>query len=272
MIGSEIENISETTQTEATDMGAIRKRERSTIEFPYGDLESAIELAETIHTHAGVECIVDHLAGWAGKPPTSGTFRMRLATARTFGLIETERGGRIYLTDRGRKIVNPETRREARIEAFLGVPLYEAIYNRYKGYQLPPQAALERQITEFGVSQKQKDKARQAFQRSAQQAGFFEKGTDRLTVPGLPTGPGTKPIDGLPKGNHETGGGGSGGGNEPPDLDPIIAGLLARLPKPGSKWPKAQREVWLQLFKGSFDLIYEDNEPNEKPSLPDKNA
>jgi hypothetical protein len=46
------------------------------------------------------------------------------------------------------------------------------------------------------------------------------------------------------------------GGNT--GVDPIIAGLLKRLPKSGEKWPKAQRKLWLQLLEGSFDLIYED--------------
>jgi hypothetical protein len=43
-----------------------------------------------------------------------------------------------------------------------------------------------------------------------------------------------------------------------PDIDPIIAGLLKRLPKSGADWPKTQRKLWLQLLEGSFDLIYTD--------------
>jgi hypothetical protein len=58
---------------------------------------------------------------------------------------------------------------------------------------------------------------------------------------------------------------GSGGGDDgdPPKIDPIIAGLLARLPKSGDVWPAADRKLWLQLLEGSFGLIYKDktNEP-----------
>ena len=53
---------------------------------------------------------------------------------------------------------------------------------------------------------------------------------------------------------------GSGDGEGPPAIDPIIAGLLRRLPKSGDKWPKSQRKLWLQLLEGSFDLIYENHE------------
>ena len=53
-------------------------------------------------------------------------------------------------------------------------------------------------------------------------------------------------------------GGGGGSGDEPPRIDPIIQGLLARLPKSGDVWPEADRKLWLQLLEGSFKLIYKD--------------
>ena len=54
------------------------------------------------------------------------------------------------------------------------------------------------------------------------------------------------------------GGGGGGSGGEPPGIDPIIAGLLKRLPKSGDVWPEAERKLWLELLSGSFKLIYKD--------------
>ncbi len=39
-------------------------------------------------------------------------------------------------------------------------------------------------------------------------------------------------------------------------VDPIICGLLARLPKSGDVWPETKRKLWLKLLEGSFDLIY----------------
>jgi hypothetical protein len=53
---------------------------------------------------------------------------------------------------------------------------------------------------------------------------------------------------------------GGGGGGDDNGIDPIIAGLLKRLPKSGAKWPKAQRKLWPQLLEGIFDLIYQDEE------------
>lgn len=70
--------------------------------------------------------------------------------ARIFGLIESEKG-QISLTDIGRRIVDPTQERRARAEAFLHVPLYVAIYSKYKQHMLPPAAALEREMAQLGV-------------------------------------------------------------------------------------------------------------------------
>jgi hypothetical protein len=45
---------------------------------------------------------------------------------------------------------------------------------------------------------------------------------------------------------------------KPASIDPIIRGLLARLPKSGDVWPEGQRQLRLELLEGSFKLIYKD--------------
>ena len=66
------------------------------------------------------------------------------------------------------------------------------------------------------------------------------------------------------------GGGNGGGGGKQPPVDPIIAGLLARLPKSGDVWPEQERKLWLQLLEGSFKLIYKDaaSKGGSLPPLP----
>jgi hypothetical protein len=41
-------------------------------------------------------------------------------------------------------------------------------------------------------------------------------------------------------------------------LDPIIRGLLTRLPKPGEVWPTDERAAWLNLLEGALKVIYKD--------------
>jgi hypothetical protein len=233
-----------------------KKRFRSEIEFPYADLESAVELAQTIHSKAGSSCEVDELAAWMGQSATGGTFRTRLGAARMFGLTENAQG-RTTLTQLGRDVLDGSgSDRAARVAAFLNVELFRVMYEQYKGNALPPPPAIERQMEQLGVSPKQKERARQTFMKSAQYAGFIDSATGRFVKPGIaPKDDGgrqqEKPL--------ETVRFAGGGGDEPPAIDPIIAGLLKRLPKSGDVWPEADRKLWLDLLEGSFKLIYRDN-------------
>lgn len=153
-------------------------------------------------------------------------------------------------------IVDPQREREARVKAFLAVPLYNAVYEKYKGGVLPPPAAFERDIVGLGVIEKQKQRARQVFERSAEQAGFFESGRSRLVMPGIAS----RPLEDVADE------GDSAGGKPPPPppppqgptLHPFIQGLLKTLPDPEGEpeWPLAQRVKWLQTAANIFDLIY----------------
>ena len=233
-----------------------QSRQRSTIAFPYADLNSAVELANAIHDNVGSgECDDDQLAAWTNQSVKSSGFRTQIYGARMFGILEGE-GGRHRLSQVGHAVVDPSRAREARARAFLTVPLYRAIFDAHRGGVIPPTAALEREMVGLGVAEKQKDKARQVFERSADQAGFFEHGRNRLVMPGITGG---REEEKPPKDDEQEGGGGNGGGGgKQPPVDPIIAGLLARLPKSGDVWPVAERKLWLQLLEGSFQLIYKD--------------
>jgi hypothetical protein len=244
-----------------------KKRFRSEIEFPYSDLQSAVELAQTINDRAGSSADNEELAVWMGQTAAGGTFRTRLGAAKMFGLIDTGQG-RATLTPLGRDALeNSGNAHAARITAFLNVELFKAMYDQFKGGALPPPPAIERQVAELGVSPKQKERARQTFMKSAQYAGFIDTSTGRFVKPGIVQKDEgqrqqEKPVE---CDRQRTGG---GGGNENPPIDPIIAGLLARLPKSGDVWPIAERKLWLQLLEGSFQLIYKDAGPAKLPPPP----
>jgi hypothetical protein len=253
--------------TGATEAGKSdeKKRFRSEIEFPYADLESAVEIAQTIHSKAGSSCELEELAAWMGQTASGGTFRTRIGAARMFGLIETGQG-RVTLTQPGRDVLdNSGTERAARIAAFLNVELFRVMYDQYKGNALPPPPAIERQMEQLGVSPKQKERARQTFMKSAQYAGFIDSSSGRFVKPGIAQRDEGQRQQDKPADNERSRTGGGGGGDEtPPAIDPIIGGLLKRLPKTGDVWPEGDRKLWLQLLEGSFKLIYQDA-PAEPP-------
>lgn len=235
-------------------------RQRSTIQFPYNNLNDAKEVAQAIHDNVGTgECDDGQLSAWMGQSAKSSGYRIQISASRMFGLVETA-GGKHKLTGLGRMIVDPQREREARVKSFLQVPLYKAIFDKYNGGVIPPAAALERDIIGLGVAEKQTGRARSVFERSAEQAGYFEHGKNRLVMPGIASRPAEdeKPQDEVEEKGSGSGGGGSGGNSTPPGVDPIIAGLLARLPKSGDVWSETDRKLWLQLLEGSFKLIFKD--------------
>ena len=242
-----------------------RERFRSTIEFPYSDLGHAIEIARIINIKAGVECETAQLAAWLNQTVKSGTFRSRYSAARMFGLIKTEWGGRVKLTDVGRDILSPHKTDRAKVQAFLKVELFRNLYETHKGHELPPPAALKRMVGNFGVAPKQAERARQTFIKSAQVAKFIDQQSGIFIEPAFPT-TGEPDPEGAPDeiDHRSKKGGGDDNGSLPPTLDPIIKGLIDRLPEAGKSWPPKDRKLWLGILESAFELVYKDEEvPNE---------
>jgi len=247
-----------------TQTAGETKRFRSEIEFPYADLESAVEIAKTINDKAGSSCETDELAAWMGQTATGGTFRTRVGAARMFGLVDTGQG-RVALTQLGRDVLdNSGVERSARITAFLNVQLFSAMYDQYKGVILPPPVAIERQVEQLGVSPKQKERARQTFMKSATYAGFIDQSSGRFVKPGIPQKDEPPRIEKPDDVKRFAG----GGGDEPPGLHPFVQGLLKELPPAGETWGEAKRKLWLDTAASIFKMIYKDVPIPPPPSNP----
>ncbi|HEX5236189.1 MAG TPA: hypothetical protein VFW25_12765 [Silvibacterium sp.] len=163
--------------------------------------------------------------------------------------------------------MEPESAASARVEAFLTVPLYRAIYETYKGKTLPPTGGLESAFVNLGVAPKQKEKARQAFQRSARDAGFFAYGSTKLVIPVLPVAVGhgkaqAESEESVVPQTGEIGGGGNGGGDD--THHPLIDGLIRALPEAGKPWTLEARRKWLQAAAMNFDYVYADTETGNR--------
>jgi hypothetical protein len=243
------------------------KREISQIQFPYSDLERSVMLARFVHDLGGQSRVeIAQLAVVMDQSASGGTFRGRLYAAKMFGIIDTE-GGEAWLTPLGLKILDIDTRVAAKAEAFLNIPLYKAMFEKYNGYALPPPAAIERQMETFGVPQKQKERARQAFSASVNYAGFIAT-NGRFSKPAIPARvlPGaeeepetTLSEASIPQRPTSHGGGsgaGGGGGQDTQGLHPFIQGLLKSLPAAESDWSVQDRVKWLQTAASIFGLIY----------------
>jgi hypothetical protein len=246
---------------------AKRSRDVSQVGFPYNDLETAIAVARAILNN-GSQLSRDQLAGALGQSPASGSFIIKISSARQFGLVDA-RDGKFQLTDLGFSILDKNETREkqARVQSFLTVPLYRKVYEDFRGKQLPARPhGLEHTLVQIGVAPKQRSNARLAFEKSAKQAGFFNVDADRLIEPiigGFAVDQSFQSDDSF----TATSGGGSGPTASPfrvSGLDPLIQGLLARLPSPGEEWSSDKRKKWLLTFEANLEMIYPQPD-GEKP-------
>lgn len=240
--------------------GSDDKRERSTIKFPYGSLKDAEDVARHVSDY-GAALSVGTLAGLMNSTTTSGAFRTKLATATTFGVIVNARGT-VEITELGSRLRDPAQAADARVDAFLGVELYAAMYEKFDGKMLPGDSGIENAMVELGVSKKIADRARQAFQKSAEMAGFFSGGRTRLLKPArssatdLGDNGGEKPD---PK-DDET---------KKPKLseDALLKGLWSKLPDDGP-FPARERAQWLKTLPLILNMVYgevEDDDETPKP-------
>jgi hypothetical protein len=239
------------------------KRQRSSIAFPYMDLNEAIALAKAIHNNVGTHtCSIEQLAPWVKQSPTSSGFRSRLAAARLFGLINADRSDALQLAELGRLVVDAKREREGRAKAFLSVPLFAALHDKFKGGVVPPAAALEKELAALGVASTLTDTARRVMERSAEEAGFYEAGRDRLVMPGFMPAESSisEPATDL-NGGGTGGGTGSGGGEGTTlDLDPLLIALLKKIPSVEKGWTAPTRLRWFRTFAMNVSQIYDADE------------
>lgn len=241
-----------------------RTREQSSISFPYVDLYAAVEVARAIYDRCGSDaCDLNDLATDLND---GGAFRLKTSAARIFDLIEKRGRSEARLTDSGKQVVSEggESTSSAKAQAFLKVPLYSAVYEKFKNGRLPPKHALEIEMKKLGVPEKQVDKARQVFERSARQAGFFDSSDNRLVRPSAnqPQIRNNSQIAPAPMMDTEDRFDSymveAGLHNRYRRDDPLIVGLVERLPAPGSPWNDEARIAWLRLANSIFDVAYTD--------------
>jgi hypothetical protein len=251
------------------DPDSKQKREHSSIDFPYGSLDDGIAVAKAVHKLGGNQCRLDSLAAELGHDTVnSGGFRQKLSTAHTFGFTSLSQGI-VSLKPLGVRVIDTDQEKAARVEAFLNVPLYNAVYEQFKSGTLPPPQGLEAAMVSLGVVSKQAQRARQAFQNSAKQAGFFAYGASKLVYPALGAAAAAKPKDDEQSQSEQPkNGNGGGDGGDGKKRHPFIEGLLETLPPAAlgtakTEWSFKDRQDWLQTAAGIFNLIYKPGADDE---------
>lgn len=237
-------------------------RSRAGTTFPYYDLEQACDLARHLHDRLGGTATADQIAAACNQTPRSGAFRLRLSAALHFGFLERERD-RVRLGQIGLRWLQPSSSSRALVEAFLSVALYRRIYEDHKGRLLPPPQGLESYMKNAGVVVGQADRARQVFQRSAEQAGLFQFGADRLVLPPevsteQENSSAVPSDDPLPATESRT----LQSASSSASLHPALAGMLQELPPSGRTWDEDEFNAWSSAFLGVLRVVHR---PSKQP-------
>lgn len=219
--------------------------------WPRFDLEPSLAVAEVLMREAGGQADSPQLAALLEyQNAASGTYANRLAAAKMFGFVEGQ-SPRIRSTKLAERIlqpVYPEDAVEARLEAFLKVPLFGAFFDAFEGRTLPDsKAGVENALkSQFGVEDNHAATARVKLLNSAEQAGLFRVAGPRKMVRPLAKEPVTGPTEPAPKEQEPL----------PADSGPlhvpkVIGGLLESVPWE-SQLADEQVEEFADFLKGAM--------------------
>lgn len=252
-----------------------KEREVSRYSYPYYDLDTAIEVARTLHDRAGGRATLAQFAKYMDhKDEFSGAFRSKLWGAKLFGLVQIEgstSGSLVSVTRLGEELASSRIgiQRDRRLaQAFLSVPLFAEIYRRYQNTTLPSTRDGMKQSlqTTFGVPAAGVSIALKTFVASSDQAGFRRQDPNRLIHP-VPVGlveepsPSPSPSPQIP----EDVGSASAGETEviptarverTGSVHPAIAGFLLALPSGDRKWSDGERQRWVDAFVSMVKALY----------------
>lgn len=168
--------------------------------FPVLSLPEAAKIIRDAGAY-GKQHTASALAAYAGhQTANSGPWKQKAAALREWGLITSQGGESILLTDRALQIAHPESTDKAQAalrDAFRDCSLFMSIYDDLaKDKELTVAGLGNKAVTGYRVSIGSKDKFTKSFIESAAAVGLAEPmGTDKVKILAMPDDAGEKPVD-----------------------------------------------------------------------------
>lgn len=149
--------------------------------LPRVHLANVVSLLEKAYEH-GRSPSITQVASAVDQALNSGAFRTRMAAAAHFGLVVPARG-RVQITDLGMRVLDEGQRPAALVDAWMQVPVFKSLFQRFDGNRLPPASGIEAELKNLGVSGKNVVVVRRVLMSSAETAGLLNPARDRLVKP-----------------------------------------------------------------------------------------
>ena len=155
----------------------------SKIDYPRASLRAGLQLADAVDGFAG-SCSAELAAEKLGKK-LSGAFSAQIGAAVKYGLIENKASKlTIRPLYRDYKLAyTPEEASGCLRQALLSPPLFNAIYDRFKGQKLPIEHFEKMLIKEFDVPREISSRVAGYFLDGAKQSGLM--GSENFLIPEL---------------------------------------------------------------------------------------
>ena len=227
-----------------------QEAQTSKLSFPQVTLENCIPIAQAIYKVGGDECTWDQLAAYLQLAPKSGNFRAKMLSTKRFGLL-TYASGMVQLTSLGRRTLHVETDKEMLVEAFFSVTIFKDLYEHFQGMPVPPNEAIEGKLSTLGLPTTQTKRARQVFLSSAQYAGFRDLAPDRLVLP-VSSSQRIKDEPVIEEKEETI----EKQVSNSLEINPLIMGLLNKMPKENESWPIDKFIIWLKTLQLNLAVIY----------------
>ena len=160
----------------ATEGNQKKQRVRSPYLFPAYGIATALQVAKIVESDGGGSLSEAALAMAMSSSAKSSTFRLKVLTGKQFGLL-AKNGSNVQTTPLGKAILKPthdDEKGTALATAFLSIPLFHEVAQRYKGQPLPNSTSL-RNILErdLGINDRRVPDAERVLMDSARDAGVL---------------------------------------------------------------------------------------------------
>ncbi|WP_373388901.1 hypothetical protein [Pseudomonas alcaligenes] len=152
------------------------------IDYPRSSLQTCIQLAKAVDSFGG-KCSPELAADKLGMK-VSGNFNAIIASAAKFGLIDNKKG-QLEVTGlyRQHKLAySHEEANAALTQAFLSPPLFQKLYDRFKGLELPLGHFEKVLIREFSVPEPLGSRTVKYFLEGAKQCGILSENNVLLEI------------------------------------------------------------------------------------------
>jgi len=154
--------------------------------FPRHPVERALRIPRVIlDQNAGHETSQAEAAAFFGGK-VSGEFRVEVSSAKKYGFLTSQAGGKLAITDRAKHALRPQNDTDeisALREAILDAPDFSAVYNHYRGENLPDDKFFANALTErFKIPEDKVSDFRDVFTESLRSAHLIDDANGRIKL------------------------------------------------------------------------------------------